>query len=805
MPTLPDLADALSMRYRIERELGAGGMATVFLAEDVRHRRRVALKVLHPELSAVLGGERFLKEIELTANLQHPHILPLFDSGEAAGQLFYVMPFVEGETLRGRLEREKQLPIEDALRIAREIADALQYAHERGVIHRDIKPENILLQGGHALVADFGIALAVHQAGGTRMTQTGLSLGTPQYMAPEQAMGERTIDARADIYALGAVTYEMLAGEAPFTGPTAQAIVARVLTTQPAPVTQTRNTVPANVEHAVHAALAKLPADRPASAAAFMNALSAAAPSQPHVTRGDRGHVPVPGRRPWIIALFGAATVGAFFIGQAISSRGGTSEVATFTSLVPADGETWLNVAGRAGFALSPDGRRVAIRARTSDWNGLLVRSLDSLTSVHLPNTRDARDPFWSPDGDTLGFFADGQLKVLELSSGSVRSVCPASSPEGASWSGTGVILYAPEFGGRIHRTTVGGRECAPLVFDNPPVGRVRPYWLSDDRHFVLAINNGALIGTVGTTRLDTLARLDQTSQQPVVASGDYLLYTPQGAEGQSFHAQRINVRAERLEGPVFPLLRRVEGGVARTAMSASRSGSLLAALGGTGRAGTIGRFGAGVLRDSVNTNVAGFFYRPRVTPDGRQLVIGGFRMSTMDWRRGVLNDLLPLRTPRVATTYLVWLPGDTAVAFARRDTIVLMNTQTRRDQLLFIDTVGSRSVELSDWSADGTYLAYIYTAGADAAVNEPWMFDVAAGTHRRMFSDDMPVYEIRFSPDGRYVAYERVAPEGPAVYVRALPDGAPVRVIPGNASSPRWGPRGASLFFRRGDRIEEV
>jgi serine/threonine protein kinase len=197
--TVEHFGAALADRYRIERELGQGGMATVYLAEDVRHRRRVALKVLHPELSAVLGPERFLKEIELTASLQHPHILALFDSGSADGQLFYVMPFIEGETLRARLERERQLPIADALRIAREVADALQYAHERGVVHRDIKPENILLQGGHALVADFGIALAVQQAGGQRMTQTGLSLGTPQYMAPEQAMGDKQVDARADL------------------------------------------------------------------------------------------------------------------------------------------------------------------------------------------------------------------------------------------------------------------------------------------------------------------------------------------------------------------------------------------------------------------------------------------------------------------------------------------------------------------------------------------------------------------------------------------------------------------------------
>src|SRR6476620_3879933 len=210
MTTLLQLETALSDRYRIEREIGAGGMAAVYLAHDLKHDRDVAIKVLHPELSAAIGGERFLSEIRTTARLQHPHILPLLDSGAAAGTLYYVMPFVAGETLRGRLTRERQLPVDDALRIAREVADALGAAHALGIVHRDIKPENILLQGGHALVADFGIALAVQEAGGQRMTQTGLAFGTPQYMSPEQAMGERVIDARTDIYALGAVLYEML-------------------------------------------------------------------------------------------------------------------------------------------------------------------------------------------------------------------------------------------------------------------------------------------------------------------------------------------------------------------------------------------------------------------------------------------------------------------------------------------------------------------------------------------------------------------------------------------------------------------
>jgi serine/threonine-protein kinase len=267
------LTSALADRYRIERELGQGGMATVYLAEDLRHDRKVALKVLRPELGAILGGERFLQEIKVTASLQHPHILPLFDSGSADGLLFYVMPLVEGETLRERLDREKQLPVSEAVRIASEIAGALDYAHRRGVIHRDIKPENILLHDGRALLADFGIALAVRNAGGARLTETGLSLGTPHYMSPEQATGDRELDARTDVYAVGCVMYEMLTGAPPYTGPTAQAVITKLVTEDAPPVTDHRRAVPAYVADAVHLALEKLPADRFATAAEFVEAL----------------------------------------------------------------------------------------------------------------------------------------------------------------------------------------------------------------------------------------------------------------------------------------------------------------------------------------------------------------------------------------------------------------------------------------------------------------------------------------------------------------------------------------------------
>jgi Tol biopolymer transport system component/tRNA A-37 threonylcarbamoyl transferase component Bud32 len=267
------LRESLAERYRLERELGQGGMATVYLAQDLKHDRPVAIKVLRPELAAVIGAERFLREIKTIATLQHPHILGLIDSGEVNGTAYYVMPFVEGESLRGRLQREKQLPIADAVRLAGEVAAALDYAHRHGVIHRDIKPENILLHDGSALVADFGIALAVSSAGGNRMTETGMSLGTPHYMSPEQAMGEREITARSDVYALGCVTYEMLTGDPPFIGSTAQAIIAKVMTEKPAGIRRQRERVPEEVEDAVLTALEKLPADRFATAAEFAAAL----------------------------------------------------------------------------------------------------------------------------------------------------------------------------------------------------------------------------------------------------------------------------------------------------------------------------------------------------------------------------------------------------------------------------------------------------------------------------------------------------------------------------------------------------
>ncbi|MBC7894011.1 MAG: serine/threonine protein kinase, partial [Cytophagaceae bacterium] len=294
------LAEALAGRYTIVRELGSGGMATVYLAEDLRHDRKVAIKVLKPELAAVLGAERFVVEIKTTASLQHPHILPLFDSGTADGFLFYVMPYIEGETIREKLNRETQFGVDQALRITCEVADALDYAHRHGVIHRDIKPENILLYDGRAMVMDFGIALAVSAAAGGRMTETGLSLGTPHYMSPEQATAEKDLTKRSDLYSLATVLYEMLTGAPPHTGATAQQIIMKIITEPAEPVTKLRRSVAAHVSEAVSKALEKLPADRFESAKAFADALRDGAFTYGAVTARRGTASSAPSRASWL-------------------------------------------------------------------------------------------------------------------------------------------------------------------------------------------------------------------------------------------------------------------------------------------------------------------------------------------------------------------------------------------------------------------------------------------------------------------------------------------------------------------------
>ena len=548
--TVDRLAAALADRYRIERELGQGGMAAVYLARDVRHDRDVAVKVLHPDLGAALGGERFLSEIKTTARLQHPHILPLLDSGAADGLLYYVMPYVAGETLRSRLERERQLPLEDALRIAREVADALGYAHGLGIIHRDIKPENILLQGGHALVADFGIALAVQQAGGQRMTQTGLSLGTPQYMSPEQAMGEKSVDARSDLYALGAVTYEMLVGEPPFTGATVQTIVAKVLTERPTSPRAIRDTVPAGVDAAILRALAKLPADRFATAEKFADALErsdVATTAVPPIVAAPRP--PAASRRSGVARL--VLTLGALLITGSLAwwlgRRSATPEPAwsAFTQLTDAagvetspslspDGEsfayasdargTWDILVQRVGGrnpvviagdsatdevwpAYSPDGHQIAYSLR---GGGIFIVGATGESARRL--TTFGSYPAWSPDGRRIVFsseevdtpyntLASGRLWVIDVSGGEPRQLLvdwgttanaayqPAWSPSGAR-----IAYWLNESGQRdIETVSVSGGR--PVKVTNDPALDWAPVWSPDGESIYFASDRGGAMG----------------------------------------------------------------------------------------------------------------------------------------------------------------------------------------------------------------------------------------------------------------------------------------------------------------------
>jgi serine/threonine-protein kinase len=500
------LASALAGRYEIEREIARGGMATVFLARDLKHERRVAIKVLREEVAAAVGAERFLAEIRVTASLQHPHILPLFDSGNADGLLWYAMPFVEGETLRSRLAREGSLSVVEAVRLAREIADALDHAHVRGIVHRDVKPENVLLRDGHALVADFGIALALEQAGGERLTRTGLALGTPQYMAPEQAAGERALDARVDVYALGAVLHEMLAGEPPFAAPTRQAVVRRMMHETPPGLMLRRPDVAPFVDAAVRRALAKRPGDRFPSAAAFAASLAVPIPASSHssdpgtVLSDEVPHATPRGRTVsaraalyTVVATLVVGLVGGLILDRA-SLRQWTAPGAPAVSPsadvqiappVVAVGDASLAVFDRSGKLIrgiaaerpwtprfSPDGRRVAYGAYTSgrQSSDLFVMDIEAGTTQRLTDDDgDANDPQWSADGSSLAYSVNApggkDVVIRPLSGGSARIVTARDGTQFPNdWLRDGsALLITDDAGSGRHDILVQPADGSPL------------------------------------------------------------------------------------------------------------------------------------------------------------------------------------------------------------------------------------------------------------------------------------------------------------------------------------------------------
>ncbi|HEY6827068.1 MAG TPA: protein kinase [Gemmatimonadaceae bacterium] len=455
------LGAALADRYRIERELGAGGMATVYLAADLKHDRKVAIKVLKPELAAVLGAERFVQEIKTTAALQHPHILPLFDSGEADGFLYYVMPYIEGETIREKLNRETQAGVDEAVRIAREVADALDYAHRHGVIHRDIKPENILLHDGRAMVMDFGIALAVSAAAGGRMTETGLSLGTPYYMSPEQATADRDITARSDVYSRASVLYEMLAGDPPFTASSAQAVIMKIITEQAAPVTARRKAVPPNISAAIAKALEKLPADRFENAKAFADALA----------------------NPGFTLIGGAGGIGGV---SQHTRRGRRTQVVIAAGLLLLSTGIWVwmrpTAAGEAGrpwqvriilpdsapiaegLTLSPDGSVLIYDSHGRLWK----RTADAPDPTLIAETERSAYPTISPDGRHLAFWRSASsgpsgLVTMTLDGGGLKTVVanpPIGTPFG--WADNDHIVYSGLTG--LMRAPVSGGDARQIT-----------------------------------------------------------------------------------------------------------------------------------------------------------------------------------------------------------------------------------------------------------------------------------------------------------------------------------------------------
>jgi len=448
---------ALEGRYAIERELGEGGMATVYLAEDLKHGRKVALKVLKPELAAVVGAERFLAEIKTTANLQHPHILQLFDSGEIDGYLFYVMPYVEGETLRNRIDREKQLPVDEAVALASKVAGALQHAHEHGVIHRDIKPGNILLQGGEPVVADFGIALAVGAAGSNRLTETGLSLGTPYYMSPEQVTGDQTVGASTDTYALGSVLYEMLTGDPPYMGSTAQAVLGQIIAGKPVSATEHRPSIPANVDAAVRKALEKLPADRFTSAQDFAKALG-----DEHFRYGELetvGAADVVG--PWnrlTILGWSAAALLAIGLGWSLLRAELPQPPAPLTRF-SSPFEEGQAPAGFGFMDFTPGAEELVYVGPGESGLGtqLWIRRWADLDATPIRGTEGAGFFTLSPDGREVAFAsAGGPLRVAPLAGGPSRTLVEAAIGV-SDWSSEGNV-YFTEFSSRaLHRAPASG------------------------------------------------------------------------------------------------------------------------------------------------------------------------------------------------------------------------------------------------------------------------------------------------------------------------------------------------------------
>jgi serine/threonine-protein kinase len=811
LPRAAALATALADRYRIERELGAGGMATVYLAEDLRHQRQVAIKVLRPELAAVIGVERFLAEIRTTANLQHPHILPLHDSGEVDGAVYYVMPYVEGESLRDRLDRETQLGVAEAVRIATEVAGALDYAHRHGVIHRDIKPANILLHDGAALVADFGIALAVSRSdGAARMTGTGMSLGTPHYMSPEQAMGEREITRRSDVYALGAMTYEMLVGEPPFSGPTAQAIVAKLLTTEPVPISQARKRVPEQVGEAVLTALQKLPADRFATAAEFADALTGRAPLIQRPRGRQRAH-----RGTWIArAALGVAAAALGLVAWNQLAAPPPPE-ARFAIALPRGQEIGLDMQG-THMTVSRDGAILVYTGSDSVDGRLWVKARGSLVATSMAGTEGAYNPFISPDNRSIGFFSDingRTLKVVPLAGGPARTV--VSTPlgnSGATWGSDGYIYFDADQGGleRIRPDGTGRETIMPLDLDQHEAGIAWPQVLPGAHTAIMRLRHIDDVPTdfsivavrIGSGERSTIAR----GVSAAYSGGQLLVVTADG----TLQVAPFNERTLRLTGPrVAPLSAiRVAGNYSGVDLALGEDG-VLYYLAGSSAPGAqlqwVDRNGMVQPVDpawSENGEIRGL----ALSPDGRSVAVEVSHVGTTGtdiWIKqlptGPLSRLTLDPAPDVRPRFSNG--GRTVTFLSERvspDAIFRRSANgAGRDSLL---VAASRNITEVTESRDGRWLV-ARTSSADSGSGDILAMEIGRDTAlRSMIGTPAAETNPALSPDGHWLAYVSTASGRREVYVRPFPnvnDGV-WQISTDGGFEPRWAHSGKELFFRR-------
>jgi len=810
---LSHLNAVLSGRYRVERELGEGGMATVYLADDLRHDRKVALKVLRPELAAVLGAERFLAEIKTTARLQHPHILPLFDSGEADGILYYVMPHVEGESLRERLERHHQLPVEEAVRIGASVADALDYAHRRGVIHRDIKPANILLHDGRPVVADFGIALAVSEAGGERLTQTGLSLGTPYYMSPEQATGDWEVDGRSDVYSLGAVVYEMLRGEPPHMGTTAQAVLARVLTERAQSVRAYRETVPEHVDAALQRALARLPADRFATAAEFAEALTGARPVAAGVLSAPlpRGDEDSPLRWRQGLAWAGAgALVTAAAVAVAVLAmlgrRAGSQPVMRFATGLQVGTANLYDV----DVAISADGTRIAY-VGGREQPQLFMRRLDEPSATAIAGLTP-RAPFFSVDGTWIGFFDSSyQIKKLSVSGGPAMPVARTGGavPRGASWGPDDYIIFSTaDATTGLLRVPAAGGEPEVLTLPDKSLGEldhVQPDVLPDGRAVLFTILGPAETAQVAVLDLTTGRRnvLINGASHPRYASSGHLIYLSDGAlYAVGFDSESLEVRG----GPV-----RVLAGVAwkptlLAEYALSQTGSMVYLAGGPvgskSRLVWVDREGR---EEDLGAPARAYAY-PQISPDGTRVAVDARDQEQDIW----IWDLTRLTLTRVTSDPAQdinpeWTPDGASIVFS--------STRDGAYNIYRQPADGTGTAERLHESAENELVQSMSPEG-ETVVFRRVNSDLGMSNDLLALSLDeehveSPLIVTQFSeqngeisPDGRWIAYQSNESGRDEIYLRPYPDvdARRIQASTEGGNRPAWARSGMELFFLGAD-----